>query len=42
MTNIEKWHTVFKTEKQMFDNIGINDVIKEREDMTNKVLKDLE
>jgi dTDP-glucose pyrophosphorylase len=40
--DIGKWHTVFKTEKQMFDSIGIDDVIKERENMTNKVLKDLE
>jgi len=40
--DIGKWKTVFRTEKQMLDNTGIEDVIKEREDMTNKVLKDLE
>jgi dTDP-glucose pyrophosphorylase len=40
--DIGKWKTVFNTEKQMFDNANINDVINEREEMTDKVIKTLE
>ncbi|MDI6825936.1 MAG: sugar phosphate nucleotidyltransferase [Candidatus Aenigmarchaeota archaeon] len=40
--DIGKWHTVFKTEKRMLDTIDIDDVIKEREEMTDRVIKTLE
>jgi len=40
--DIGKWNTIFKTEKHMLDKLGIDDGIKDREEMTDKVLKDLE
>ena len=40
--DIGKWNTVFKTEKQMFDIVDVDDVIKEREEMTDRVIKTLE
>ncbi len=40
--DIGKWGTVFKTEKRMFDDMDVDDVIKEREEMTDKVIKTLE
>lgn len=40
--DIGKWNTVFRTEKQMLDTMDVDDVIKEREEMTDKVIKTLE
>jgi len=40
--DIGKWKTVFKTEKQMFDTVNVDDVIQEREEMTDRVIKTLE
>jgi len=40
--DIGKWKTIFKTEKQMLDTINVDDVIKEREEMTDRVKKTLE
>jgi len=40
--DIGKWNTIFKTEKQMFDTVDVSDVIKDREEMTDKVIKTLE
>ncbi len=40
--DIGKWSTVFKTEKRMLDTVNVDDVIKEREEMTDRVIKTLE
>jgi dTDP-glucose pyrophosphorylase len=40
--DIGKWKTLFKTEKRMFDNTNVDDIIKDREELTNKVIKTLE
>jgi len=40
--DIGKWNTVFKTEKEMYDAVDVDDVIKEREEMTDRVIKTLE
>jgi len=40
--DIGKWNTVFKTEKRMFDTVHVDDIIKEREEMTDRVIKTLE
>ena len=40
--DIGKWNTIFKTEKEMLDRVTVDDVIKEREGMTDRVIKTLE
>jgi dTDP-glucose pyrophosphorylase len=40
--DIGKWRTVFNIEKEMHDKFSIDEITKERENMTDKVLKNLE
>jgi len=40
--DIGKWTTIFRTEKQMLDTVNVDDLIKERVEMTDAVIKTLE